>query len=83
MLRLTSVKTHRDSWAGLMLTNTGLGPTIVINTVVRLDGKTIGKWESSIFEELAGSRTPRTGIQHTIQQQRPSGRRRTTINIYR
>lgn len=54
-LQLVRFKTHGDSWCGLLLTNAGLGPAVIVNTSVQLDGKAIGNWDREQFDLLAGS----------------------------
>jgi hypothetical protein len=49
VLQLVRIKTHGNSWAGLWLTNAGLGPAVIVDTSVELDGKIVGKWNRETF----------------------------------
>ncbi|WP_306321458.1 MULTISPECIES: hypothetical protein [unclassified Streptomyces] len=48
---------HEDGRVGLQMINAGLGPAIVTDTVVRLNGEVVGRWnrdvKSRIFEDSA------------------------------
>ena len=44
LLEMRRIKGYEDHNAGLQVINAGLGPALVTNTVVRLDGEDIGPW---------------------------------------
>lgn len=58
VLQLIRVKMHGDLRVGLELTNVGLGPAMILDTDVTLDGIAIGKWDRNTFDLMLGSNKP-------------------------
>jgi hypothetical protein len=58
VLRVTRVATHGDTWAGLTLKNAGLGPAVITDTIIQLDGKVVGRWDRGTLALMAGSNEP-------------------------
>ncbi|WP_406168026.1 hypothetical protein [Streptomyces sp. NBC_00996] len=52
LLQLRHTKKYDDHKAGLRVVNAGLGPAIVTNTVVRLDGVEIGQWNIQTIDRI-------------------------------
>ncbi|WP_189190504.1 hypothetical protein [Streptomyces albiflavescens] len=52
LLQLRHRKWYDDHKAGLRVINAGLGPAIVTNTVVRLDGVEIGQWNIETIDRI-------------------------------
>lgn len=55
VLRIIRIKTHGDRRTGLKVENVGLGPAVILNTAVKLDGKPIGSWDRKAFDIMVGS----------------------------
>ncbi|MGW6742617.1 hypothetical protein ACWGDX_18165 [Streptomyces sp. NPDC055025] len=55
LLVMRRVKGHEERKTGILLINAGLGPAIVTNSVVRLDGEHIGQWNYHTQERVAAS----------------------------
>ncbi|WP_405932568.1 hypothetical protein [Streptomyces sp. NBC_00827] len=53
LLVMRRVKGYEDHKAGLRIINAGLGPAIVTNSVVRLDGEDIGHWNPHAHDRVA------------------------------
>ncbi|MFE2299418.1 hypothetical protein ACFXAW_14605 [Streptomyces sp. NPDC059445] len=52
---------HEDGRVGLQIANAGLGPAVVTNTVVRLDGQIVGTWDRDVKSRIfAASDWPMT-----------------------
>jgi hypothetical protein len=50
---LLEISYRRDAgWAGIHLVNYGLGPAVVENTVLAVDGSIKGKWETADIEKI-------------------------------
>ena len=50
---LLEISYRRDGgWAGIHLVNYGLGPAVVENTVLEVDGNIVGKWETDDIEQI-------------------------------
>ena len=58
VLLVVRVKKYDDLRAGLKLRNVGLGPAVIVDTVVTLDGNVIGKWDRGSLDLIAGSDKP-------------------------
>lgn len=58
ILRIIRVKQHDDLRVGLRLRNVGLGPAVIVDTIVTLDGNVIGKWDRDSFDLMIGSNKP-------------------------
>jgi hypothetical protein len=50
---LLEISYRKDAgWAGIHLVNYGLGPAVIENTVLAVDGSTKGKWETADIEQI-------------------------------
>ncbi|MER6011859.1 hypothetical protein [Streptomyces bluensis] len=45
-------RVHENGRVGLQVVNAGLGPGIVTDTVVRLDGEVVGKWDREVKDRI-------------------------------
>ncbi|WP_371550021.1 hypothetical protein OG266_32365 [Streptomyces sp. NBC_00554] len=55
LLEMRTIKGYDDHRAGLQVINAGLGPAIVTNSVVRLDGEAIGYWSLEVYRLVTAS----------------------------
>ncbi|MCX5557105.1 hypothetical protein [Streptomyces sp. NBC_00038] len=53
LLVMRRIKGYEDRKAGLQVINAGLGPAIVTNSVVRLDGEDIGHWNHHAHDRVS------------------------------
>ncbi|MFJ2826285.1 hypothetical protein ACIPC1_01505 [Streptomyces sp. NPDC087263] len=62
LLEMRTVKGYDDHKAGLQIINAGLGPAIVTNSVVQLDGETIGHWNLHAYHLATASMSARPKV---------------------
>jgi len=55
LLQIRQTKVPAEHKAGIRVVNAGLGPAIVTNTVVRLDGTEVGQWDLQTRDRISGS----------------------------
>jgi hypothetical protein len=58
VLQVVRFRLHGDTRAGLKIRNVGLGPAVIVGTVVQLDGNAIGAWDRATFTRLIGTNRP-------------------------
>jgi hypothetical protein len=59
LLMLMRVHRSGSSWTGLSVRNVGLGPAIVTESIVRVDGTDAGEWTHPAVGLIVGSHEPR------------------------
>ncbi|MGW0608677.1 hypothetical protein [Streptomyces sp. NPDC002640] len=54
LLQLRRIRDGVEGVAGIELTNAGLGPAVVIESMAYLDGASLGQWRRSTWEQVIG-----------------------------
>lgn len=70
LLQINRVKKYYNAEAGLKLKNCGLGPAIIIESIVKLDGETLGEWSVETFEKIEDLTSGRIDIMTTLDANR-------------
>ncbi|WP_143219649.1 hypothetical protein [Actinomadura sp. CNU-125] len=66
LLQINRVKRYRSTEAGLKLKNCGLGPAMIVESIVKLDGEILGGWDVDTFERVENSTSGRIEIMTTL-----------------